>query len=203
MVWFDRSGLIYGMLWNTGDALNGILHLAYYIHVKKETVGENDHRLIDAYNYCFRVKSEGNFSSGIEKTYKEDRASHDDMTAILSIFNRNVIGEVKTLPYIYRPAEFIHYSIWNGSKIAKLFTPILSIKLIYSCLRDYNAGNGIYETDGKLLAWLILNTSKMPLTEKICFKILTRKFGPAWLKELFKIKFPWTDHPVRIALEGN
>jgi hypothetical protein len=190
---------------DSGDSLNGILYLAYYIHIKRQQDGGDDTgaNVVDAYHYCQKIVDHGNFSAGIEKTYKEDRASHDDMTGITSLFNTNIIGKINPWPYIYRPAEFAHYAIWNESKIAKVLLPILSIKLIYSCWRDYKSNNGIYETDGKLLAWLILMSTNMPMTKKICFGILKKKFGSSWLKALFEIKFPWSDHPVRIALEGH
>jgi hypothetical protein len=77
------------------------------------------------------------------------------------------------------------------------------IKVVVSCLRDYKASNGVYETDGKLLAWIALEAVNMPKTKKVCHWILKRKFGEQWVNRLFEIKLPWPDNPIRIALESH
>lgn len=199
MNWYDRSSLPYGLLWNDGDALNGILHLGY-VTMLKRMHGEGttaEHEI--ALAYIAKVNDHGNISSGIEKTVDQDRASHDDMTGIVCQVTKEEIGKINTIPYLYRPAEFVLYNLWNGNKFAKLLIPIFSLATIVSCCRVYKADNGIEETDGKMLAWLTLETFDFKVTKKICYWFLRRQYGEQWLKALLLIRYNEPENPVRMA----
>lgn len=197
MGWFDRSGLLYSQKSDFGDALNGILNLAFLILIKEKTSRDValPMHITNARQYVLKVKDGGKVYDGLERNGK---ASHDDMTGIVSTFYSGNIGKVDPWPYVYRPAEFMLYSIWNGSSIAKLGTLVISTKLIFSCWRTYRAKNGAIETDGKLLAWLILERFHFPLTKKLCYAGIKHHFGKNWLPAMLEIKYPDADHPIRL-----
>jgi len=195
MTWFDRSGLLYSQSTDTGDALNGILNLAFLVLLQRKTyVLSTNQNNYAAFQYIQRVLQDGgHFSTGIEKNWREDRASHDDVTGMVAHAKMNgKTLKFKTLPYLYRPGDF---ALYNYHQERKFLLPALSLKLFISCARDYYAKNGKRETDGKLLAWLILETHNFPLTKRICYYFIEKHFGKKWLSSMMTVKYE-EGHPL-------
>jgi hypothetical protein len=200
MGWFDRSGLLYSLSTDVGDALNGILNLSYLVTLKTlKGDGSVYAHLETAKSYARRVNHDGNVWSGVGNP---SIASHDDVTGIVCVAPSSVVGKIKTAPYFYRWGEFVLYNYWMGRLWTKAFLWVLTIKLMFSCWRTYKADNGAVETDGKLLAWLIIESFDLRTTRKLCYPGIKHHFGENWLYEMAKIKYPDEDHPFRVEAQG-
>ena len=179
---------------------------------------------------------------------KKDPASHDIMTAILTMSRLCGLAFHKQYKNKqWHPRDVIYYGLLKGSVIAKLFTPVLSLILIFSCLRTKKTRPNIWErpalwwlrltkqivfereeikeggfkriiykykkpknpddpyvywldemhvTDGKLLNFIRFKSGLLPKTEKICNKILIKKYGENPWSTISLIYFKYPDHPV-------
>lgn len=155
-------------------------------HVAVEAMSFNSHR---------------EFSQTPWTTVKEDRASHDNVTAIASMsyvmgwhYHKNI-----SLKYYPHPRDMIYYGLLAGKLWAYPLMPILSAIMIHSCWRNYKAPNGMPDTDGKLLAWVRLHSYPMSLTKRLCDAGIKKHFG-GW-RQVFETYFQHPENPVRLLAQ--
>lgn len=192
---FDKDGLLrtrriteYGVS-ETKDAFNGLIHSSYL----KTLLLKNNWK---AYSSFFR--------SSIANAYRQGdkNISHDDMTGVVcaTIFPE----DIKWSRYWYRTEAFL-YLYCAGHKWAKLFFPILWLKMIGTCAIKEKAKNGLPETDGPLQAWLICENFSFKRVGKICEFFNKINFGKKCLSNMFQIRFHGNeftdnaDHPCRVV----
>ena len=189
----------YGHLSPWGE--NGILFTAEYLRLKqiannRKTIYDREHGLMAIEH--IRV-SENEFRAIDEPN------SHDNHTAIVSISAQMGFDYHKKFFWKHwwrriHPRDLVYYLYLKGGVARTLVKPflfILSAAMIYSCWDTRKKPEGL-RTDGKLLAWLRLNTINMPLTKKICDNLVTTKFG-GW-HNIFRIYFKDLNHPnVKLA----
>ena len=128
--------------------------------------------------------------------------SHDNHTGFVCM--SKILGFSYHKKFFYsewyrrlHPRDLIFYNyirggIWKYAMIP--FLPLLSIILIESCRLTYKNidGDKVPSTDGILLTWLRLNAVSMPITEKICTKLVVKNYG-SW-KNVFRIYFKDPNH---------
>ena len=127
--------------------------------------------------------------------------SHDNHTGYLCL-GRNLGFDLKFNaaypPDWYKrmhPRDLVFWGYMWNPYIFWILMWIPSIAMIISCLRKYES-NGDLATSTKLLAWLRLNTIKMPLTKMICDAIIKKRWGD-WSK-VFSYYFKNPLHPNNI-----
>lgn len=169
--------------------------------------------------------------------------SHDNMTAIVCfsyvhglpyhkwIYEHgkkyqwrfdNVKPEKPRWGRFLHPEPLIFYAILGGSKLARLFHPLLFLSLLHSCAKKYKVRpawrhrvlhwlktgeklktNKWVHTDGKILTLLMLwayerDSWVFRIGGKLLRKALKSHFGADYYHKIFKIYYRWEEHPVRI-----
>lgn len=191
---FDENLLLRSRRWTEYNveekrqAFNGLIYGAYFITLMMKNG-----------KYSFEK-----YLISIKRYYAENKDfSHDDMTGVVSL---HITPEkIKWSRYWYRTEAFL-YLFRSGHKWARLFFPLLSLKMIYSCATKNKSKNGSWDTDGPLLAWVIYENfpEHFKNTAKICNYFLKKHFGDRFLEVIFEIKFAGNkystneDHPNRI-----
>ena len=131
--------------------------------------------------------------------------SHDNMTALAILVKRyGSHGKIQFEPqhaYLH-PRDFFYYAFMCNSLrwriIGTAFLWISSLCMIYGVAFDHYKnidGAKVLATDGKLLTWMRINGSNLPITRFICNQIVKYKGG--W-SQYFKIYFKDEGHPNRV-----
>lgn len=127
--------------------------------------------------------------------------SHDNMTALAILIKRYGRTAIKFEPQhaYWHPRDFFYYAFMSNSRvwriIGNLFLWVSSLCMIYGVAFDHYKnidGARILATDGKLLTWMRINGSNLPLTRLICNLIVRMKGG--W-SQYFSIYFKDEEHP--------
>ena len=132
---------------------------------------------------------------GLKNLMRYDNGSPDSPRWI---YTKAHTGE-KGTTFQWHPRDW-HFWLTNGGyKFANIFAPIAFVANILACM-----GNP-QETSGKWLVFVRLETSSkwsrtMRLNKRICYWILKKKHGPAFIDEIAKI-YHWqiASHPIREA----
>jgi hypothetical protein len=120
--------------------------------------------------------------------------SHDNMTAIVCL-EKLIGGRILFRPEhaYWHPRDFVFYAWNSNSRFWRIFGGsllwITSLCMIWSVLVDRYKnidGKMVLATDGKLLTWLRLECTHMPITKWICDKIVKKRSG--W-KHYFQVYF--------------
>jgi hypothetical protein len=190
------KGLVYP------SAENNILFVAEYIALRKNAKElclidlELTHRAIDLIT---------DVDDNLLPTDGDGTFSHDNMTGLVCLSNiLDYSFHKKYFNYGWKrrwhPRDVIFYLYAKGGIIGFLASFLLWIPMIamaVSCAQDYKVRQGrkILKTDGKLLAWLRVNSFNLPITKWLCTKIIERnkEFG-SW-KHCFEIYFG-KKHPI-------
>lgn len=171
---------------------NGILFSAEYARLQK--IANN----IDIPKHKIRV--------AIDRALFETKGhplSHDNMTAIVCLSKQFSLEYHKS--YAHRdfarrlhPRDISFYLICMGG-IARFFgmllSPILVISMVYACWHKKQS-MGVLDSDGKILAWLRIETLNLSLLRYICKKVLKFRHGLDW-SDIFDIYFRDEKHPNR------
>lgn len=199
MSYFDDYGMPNP---NYGEvSTNGILFLVEYILLLK-LLGKPIEKHLKDFHFVVEVMEvDGRYAQTPWVTPAQDEASHDNMTAIASLSYLEGFDFHKNIPsFTYmHPRDVIYYGLLQRKWWAKFLEPIHSIITIHTCWRNYEAPNGLPDTDGKLLAWVKFRSYKMPLTEKICNYFVGKQFG-GW-KKVFETYFREPTNPVRMLAQ--
>lgn len=148
---------------------------------------------------------------------KEDYMSHDNLTAIMCYsyvhglcYHKEIWSEIKSQYFKYdnlepnepkrylHPRDLIFYGYLNGSLICKFLLIFLHIIQFVSCYQQYKVRYGVKykKTDGKLLTWLRLTSTKQSFIIQLLEKVLKFR-GFESFKNCFKIYFKDKNHPIR------
>lgn len=178
-----------GMLGPHG--MNDILYTTEFSTLTKETPNEisqdSAQHLID-YHYFL-----GRFLLNSDRT---SPISHDNYTGLVCLSMIHELQFHKNMRFghhCWHPRDLFFYmwltkGFWHW--IGLLFLWVTSICMIESVLNTtFKTINGVdvLETDGKLLTWLCLNSTNVPITKWICDRIAKKKFGG--YSQFFEIYF--------------
>ena len=134
--------------------------------------------------------------------------SHDNMTAMALLVKRYGYTSIKFEPQhaYWHPRDFFYYAFMSNSPfwriVGNLFLWVSSLCMIFGVAFDHYKnidGAKVLATDGKLLTWMRINGSNLPVTKYICDYIVHKKGG--W-NQYFKIYFKDEGHP-NIVLSRN
>jgi len=207
MSFFDRE---YGTISPLPNerSVNGLLFLVTFIYLRMINKDSLEPHTTNAFQAIHKMydRRVGLFSKNPWHGIEKEIASHDDFTAAISFLRKFKLDnsffiedEANLDPYLkYFWRDPIYYWAARGKWWSIIFLPILSVTMIFSC-RPYKAPNGLPDTDGKILAWIRLNTIKVPLTWKICTWLINREFGN-WGK-VFMTYHRVEGHPIRELAE--
>lgn len=152
-----------------------------------------------------------------EPNSKSKYMSRDQLMAIMSISHEMAWEDRKDIWKVIKFQYFTYNNIEDGKirwitpfdlsfymycvnvKYKQLVIGITSLACIISCFSKNES------TSGKLLTFLRCQTLKdssiiMKLTWKLCNFIINKKYTNGW-KDVFKIYFPHSDHPLRLLAE--
>jgi hypothetical protein len=127
--------------------------------------------------------------------------SHDNYTAIMclsKLYNLNYHKRFRLGHQCLHPRDLFFYcwiseGFWHYVGLLFLWVPFLCmIESVLNTTYKTIDGHQVLETDGKLLTWLRINTFNMPLTKKLCDKIV--KWKNYSYKFFFSVYFK-PDHP--------
>lgn len=199
--YFDEFGLLNP---HRGEkSTNGILFLAEYLILVQQYLKEGyQPYMSDFLRATLSMEQRpGEFSQTPWVLIDTDRASHDNVTAIASITKRygmHTYARINVWKYPH-PRDFFFYLWLQRNFFGWLFLWVPAIAMIFSCLRRYKADNGKEDTDGKLLCFVRLHCTHMPITNKICTALLKHHYGERYWSHLFSIYFEDPQHPIRLA----
>lgn len=114
--------------------------------------------------------------------FEDEGWSHDNHTALVvlsKLAGKPIPSSFKDgwFPQRAQPWNIIWWENFRGSKWTFVLMWVVSMSMIWTCLRMGKAGNGRTHTSGKMLTWLRLQVHKMPITEKICNSIIEKLWG--------------------------
>lgn len=207
MTYWNEFGLLNAQTYENDQ--NGLLRLAYY-HLFVDFNGNpyEDTHLQSACRAMGMMHEDGRWAQHPEQTWKGDRASHDEMTAILyflvlskyRFWDSNVIKQIKIGYYLKYPQVIFHLlAIKHRSNICKY---IAAFVVYMSVAKKEKTKTGRWDTDSELLALVKIKTievqfGKMPMKKKIMDKI-KKHWGDNYQKALIDDMLHYApEHPLR------
>jgi len=176
---------------------NGILFTSENYALRKKSGLNMDDIETQAHKSINHVMNKG--GTDIIFGDEKDTWSHDNHTGFVCL-SRNR-GDNKHRKFFYKqwwrrahPRDWIFFWWIRGGLtggIAELFLWIHTLIVLQTCYSSKLATNGKLDTDGKILAWLRVNSFDMPITKKIINWAIDRHGG--W-KEVFIVYFG-LNHP--------
>ena len=140
-----------------------------------------------------------------EEVKQGKHMSHDNRTGLAAVrFNQEDMPLISLGNRVWlHPRDFVWWG-WRrhkGTKKGVLFWLLLwipSFFMILSCYQTYKVRDGkkIKKTDGKLLTWIRCQSTKMPLTFRLCTWLIKRnkEFG-SW-ERVSSLYFKEEGHPI-------
>jgi hypothetical protein len=150
---------------------------------------------------------DGRFRYSWRNPLWERYASHDNMTALTYFASKtnllNTFAQRADISIYLHPRDRSYLGILLGRKriLHKILTPlyylVYSLIVLHTCNRDYLSKNGIRDTDGKLLYLLRREVLPLGFVDKLCTKLLIKRWGQDYVGELLKTLW-WHDqgHPI-------
>ncbi len=200
MNYWNQFGLLRAFTWENDQ--NGLLRVAYY-HLLGGKPKEHLENALTAMGYMHDGK--GRWAQHPETTWDEDRASHDEATAIMYFLTlgehcENMIKDFK-LGYYAKYIQIIFFllAIKYKSKIALWIACWI---IYFGVAKKEKAKNGRWDTDSELLALLKIDTiekvfGECPLKDSILARII-QNWGDNYEKVLIDEMLHYApDHPLR------
>lgn len=212
--WFDKFDLVH--VDESKDSENGILFTAEYWTLRNmiSPLTDSEKKHIDRIiRHHFRTDNKGRTYFTKNPNSDGTHFSHDNKTAMTCLSKLAGLDYHKKVywgDFYYNwtdrlhPRDIIFYNYTKGGIRMLLAAPFMFIHMIImviSCIQDYKirGENKILKTDGKLLAWLKINTFCLPVTKFFCnLAIRHNKEFKNWVN-IFAIYFKRNDHPNNIA----